>query len=47
MLDWLTNDVDLFGLPAQNWMLLFGLSFLIYIAILALTWPRRDRSRAR
>ena len=24
MLDWLTDTIELFGLPAQNWMLLLG-----------------------
>jgi hypothetical protein len=42
MLDWLTDNIDLFGLPAQNWMLLLGLGVLLYIGVLAL--PRRRRS---
>jgi hypothetical protein len=42
MLEWLTNDLNLFGLPAQNWMLLLGAGLLLYIGVLAL--PRRRRS---
>ena len=45
MLDWLTYDIDLFGLPAQNWMLLVGGALLLYIAILV--WPRQWRSGTR
>jgi hypothetical protein len=45
MLDWLTDDIDLFGLPAQNWMLLLGGGLLLYIGVLA--WPRRRRSGPR
>lgn len=42
MLDWLTKDTNLFGLPAQNWMLLLGGALLLYIGVLA--FPQRRRS---
>jgi hypothetical protein len=42
MLDWLTDNTDLLGLPAQNWMLLLGGGLLLYIGMLA--FPRRRRS---
>jgi hypothetical protein len=42
MLNWLTENTDLFGLPAQNWMLLLGGGLLLYIGVLA--FPRRGRS---
>jgi hypothetical protein len=40
-MDWLTDNIELFGLPAQNWMLLLGGGVLLYIGVLAL--PRRRR----
>jgi len=42
MLNWLTENIDLLGLPMQNWMLLLGGGLLLYIGVLAL--PRRRRS---
>ena len=42
MLEWLTDNIELFGLPAQNWMLLLGGGVLLYIGVLA--FPRRRRS---
>ena len=42
MLDWLTETVELLGLPMQNWMLLVGGGVLLYIG--ALAFPRRRRS---
>lgn len=45
MLDWLTDSFDLFGLPAQNWMLLLAAGFLLYIV--AIMIPRRGRPHAR
>lgn len=43
MLDWLSDTIDIFGLPAQNWMLVIGGGFLIYIAGLAIAqrWHAR------
>ncbi len=42
MLEWLTDNIELFGLPVQNWMLLLGGGLLLYLGALAL--PRRRRS---
>ena len=41
MLIWLTDNIDLLGLPMQNWMLLLGGGLLLYIGVLA--FPRRRR----
>lgn len=41
MLDWLTGDFDLFGVPGQNWMLVFGGGLLLYIAILVIAQRRQ------
>lgn len=43
-MDWLTDNIELFGLPAQNWMLLLGGGLLLYIGVLAFPRPRRRRS---
>ncbi len=45
MLNWLTDNFDLFGLPAQNWMLLVGGGLLLYIGARALPWRRRPPAR--
>ena len=34
MLNWLTSNCELFGLPGQNWMLVVGGGLLLYIAVL-------------
>ena len=34
MLNWLTANCELFGLPGQNWMLVVGGGLLLYIAAL-------------
>ena len=36
MLDWLTGNCDLFGLAGQNWMLVLGGGFALYIAMLVI-----------
>ncbi len=36
MLNWLTANITVFGLHAQNWMLLVGGGLLAYIAALTL-----------
>jgi hypothetical protein len=36
MLNWLVANCTIFGLHAQNWMLLFGALFALYVAWLAL-----------
>ena len=40
MLNWLTGNCDLFGLPGQNWMLIVGGGLLLYIAALAISRGR-------
>jgi hypothetical protein len=45
MLNWLTANCDLFGLPAQNWMLVVGGGLLLYIAALAISRGRQARIR--
>ena len=37
MLNWLTANCELFGLPGQNWMLVVGGGLLLYIAALAIS----------
>jgi hypothetical protein len=41
MLDWLTGNFNLFGLPGQNWMVLVGGGLLLYIAILVIAQRRQ------
>ena len=36
MLNWLTGNFELFGLPGQNWMLVVAGGLLLYIAVLAI-----------
>lgn len=36
MLNWLTGNFEVFGLPGQNWMLVVAGGFLLYIAALAI-----------
>lgn len=45
MLNWLLEDFDVFGLPGQNWMLIFAGSLIIYIAGLAMARRRERRLR--
>jgi hypothetical protein len=42
MLDWLVDDIDLFGQNGQNWMLLIGGALLLYLAVMVIA-RRRDR----
>lgn len=37
VLDWLIGNCDVFGLPCQNWMWVFALGLLLYIAALVIT----------
>lgn len=42
MLNWLTSNCELFGLPGQNWMLVVvGGGLLLYIAVLVITNRRQ------
>ncbi|MEI9805008.1 MAG: hypothetical protein WDN48_11750 [Pseudolabrys sp.] len=34
-LTWLADTRDVFGVTAQNWMLIFGAGVLLYIVVLA------------
>ena len=36
MLNWLTENCELFGLPGQNWMLVVAGGLLLYIAVLVI-----------
>jgi hypothetical protein len=36
MLNWLTGNCELFGLPGQNWMLVVAGGLLLYIAVLVI-----------
>jgi hypothetical protein len=41
MLNWLTSNCELFGLPGQNWMLVVGGGLLLYVAVLVITNSRQ------
>jgi len=41
MLDWLTNNCELFGFDCQNWMLLVTGGLLLYIVALAIRQRQR------
>ncbi|MGH6682600.1 MAG: hypothetical protein ACRECA_01520 [Pseudolabrys sp.] len=41
MLNWLIGNCDVFGLPCQNWMWVFGAGLLIYIAVLVVAGHRQ------
>ena len=45
VLNWLTANSELFGVPAQNWMLVIGGGLLIYIAALVIAERRQPRVR--
>jgi hypothetical protein len=36
-MNWLIGNIDLFGLQAQNWMLVIAAGLLVYIAWLAVS----------
>ena len=40
MLNWLTANFELFGLPGQNWMFIVAGGLLLYIAMLAISRGR-------
>jgi hypothetical protein len=42
MLDWLTDNWNLFGFSGQNWMWLTGVVLLIYFALLWAAGRRLD-----
>lgn len=45
MLNWLTSNCELFGLPGQNWMLVVGGGLLLYVAALVITNRRQTGIR--
>jgi hypothetical protein len=45
VMDWLAANSELFGVPAQNWMLVIGGGLLIYIAVLVIAKRRQPRVR--
>ena len=45
MLDWLTGNIELFGLPGQNWMLVLAGGLVLYIAVLAIGRHRQTGAR--
>ena len=47
MLDWLIGNCDVFGLPCQNWMWVFGAGLLIYIAVLIVAGRRKTNGHIR
>ncbi len=45
MLNWLTSNCELFGLPGQNWMLVVGGGLLLYVAVLVISNRRQAGTR--
>ena len=45
MLNWLTSNCELFGLPGQNWMLVGGGGLLLDVAALVITNRRQTGIR--
>jgi hypothetical protein len=45
LMNWLAANSELFGLPAENWMLVIGGGLLIYIAVLIIAERRHARAR--
>ena len=46
VLNWLSANSVLFGIPAQNWMLVVGAGLVLYIAVLIVAGCRHPRARA-
>jgi hypothetical protein len=44
-LNWLNANCEVFGIAAQNWMLVIGAGLLIYIAVLVVAERRQPRVR--
>jgi len=44
VLEWLSAERMLFGVPAQNWMLIIGAALVIYIAVLIVAENRHPRT---
>jgi hypothetical protein len=47
MLNWLTGNCELFGLPGQNWMLVVAGGLLLYIAVLVIGSFRQPASTSK
>jgi len=47
VLNWLAANSVVFGVPAQNWMLVFAGGLLIYIAAVVIADRRNPRPRQR
>jgi hypothetical protein len=45
MMNWLVGDFQVFGLVVQNWMLLIGGGFVLYIAVLVIAGRQNGRVR--
>jgi len=45
MLDWMIGNCNLFGLPCQHWMLVFGGGFAAYLIVLIVAPARQDGAR--
>jgi hypothetical protein len=45
VLNWLSANSVVLGVPAQNWMLVFGVGLLIYIAAVVIADRRQSRAR--
>jgi len=43
MMDWLVGNCDLYGPPCQNWMWIFGVVLILYIAVLVIGGRRQAR----
>ena len=41
MLRWLVGNCDVFGLAAQNWMLVFAVALLLYVVTVLVLRRRR------
>ncbi len=45
MLDWMIGNCDLFGLPCQHWMLVFGAGLALYLAVALIAQARWQNLR--
>jgi hypothetical protein len=45
MLDWMLGNCNLFGLPCQNWMLVFGAAFAVYLAVALIVQAHQHKVR--
>ena len=45
LMNWLVGNSNLFGIPAENWMLVIGGGLLVYIAVLVIAEHCHARAR--